>query len=144
MNLLLPCLYSFLATIGFCIIFNIRGKMIFFAALGGAIGWLFFELSAGFKSDLIQYFIATVVISFYSEIMARVHKVPVTVYLVAALIPLVPGSGIYYTMEHFIAGDMNSFLSTFAHTLAIAGCLALGILLVSSVFRLTAQMKQKL
>lgn len=136
MEIFLSCLYSFLACIGFCIIFNIRGKMVFYASLGGAIGWLSFELSAIFGTDLSQYFIATIVISMYAEIMARIHKAPVTVYLIASLIPLVPGSGIYYTMEHFIDGNIEAFLSTFVHTIAIAGCLAFGILLVSSIVRL--------
>lgn len=132
MTLFLPCLYSFLACIGFCIIFNIRGKMVFYASLGGAIGWFIFELAAIYGNDLTQYFAATVALSIYSEIMARVYKVPVTIFLIAALIPLVPGSGIYYTMEHFINGNTQEFLSTFIHTLAIAGSLAFGILLVSS------------
>ena len=135
MKILLSCLYSFVATIGFCVIFNIRGKMVFFASFGAALGWLAFELSAFFGTDLSQYFIAT------AEIMARLHKVPVTVYLIAALIPLVPGSGIYYTMEHFIDGNIDAFLSTFVHTIAIAGCLAFGILLVSSLVRLTNRIK---
>ena len=121
--------------------FNIRGKMVFFASLGGALGWIAYELSAFFGNDLSQYFVATVVIALYAEIMARLHKVPVTVYLIAALIPLVPGSGIYYTMEHFIEGNIDEFLATFVHTIAIAGCLAFGILLVSSLVRLTNRMK---
>ena len=87
MAILLSCLYSFIATIGFCIMFNIRGKMVFFASLGGALGWIAYELSAFFGNDLSQYFVATVVIALYAEIMARLHKVPVTVYLIAALIP---------------------------------------------------------
>lgn len=136
MEIFLSCLYSFLACIGFCIIFNIRGKMVFYASLGGVFGWLAFELFAFLGSDLSQYFISTVVISMYAEIMARIHKVPVTIYLIAALIPLVPGSGIYYTMEYFIDGNIEAFLSTFVHTIAIAGCLAFGILLVSSLVRL--------
>ncbi|MDE5978234.1 MAG: threonine/serine exporter family protein [Turicibacter sp.] len=143
MTILLSCLYSFLATIGFCIIFNIRGKMVFFASLGGALGWLAFELATIFGGDLVQFFISTVIIALYSEIMARIHKVPITVYLVAALIPLVPGSGIYYTMDHLINGDIDSFLTTFTHTIAIAGCLAFGILLVSSIFRLSQQIKSE-
>ena len=79
MSIFLPCLYAFLACVGFCLIFNIRGKMIIYASIGGALGWLIFELTAFYGNDLIQYFAATVVISLYSEIMARVHKVPVTV-----------------------------------------------------------------
>ena len=133
MSIFLPCLYSFLACIGFCLMFNIQGKMIIYASIGGALGWLVFELTAFYGNDLIQYFASTVAISIYSEVMARVRKVPVTVFLIPALIPTVPGSGIYYTMEHFIEGETEAFLSTFIHTLAIAGSLAFGILLVSSL-----------
>ena len=60
----------------------------------------------------------------------------VTGYLLVALFPLVPGGGIYYTMEYCIAGNTQMFLETGLHTLGIAGALALGILLVSSLNRL--------
>lgn len=136
MSVILACLYSFLACIGFCIIYNIRGKMIYFASLGGAMGWLVFLAFGLFGNDLVQYYFSIVFIALYSEMMARVHKVPVTVYLIVGLIPLVPGSGIYYTMEYFINGDTNEFLSSFIHTLAIAGSLAFGILTVSSIVRM--------
>ena len=88
------------------------------------------------QNDIVQFFIATVVITIYSEVMARIHKVPVTGYLLIALLPMVPGGGIYYTMEYCIAGNTQMFLETGLHTLGIAGALALGILLVSSLNRL--------
>ena len=44
-------------------------------------------------------------------------------------------------MEHFLNGNIDAFLSQFVHTIAIAGCLAFGILLVSSLVRLTNRIK---
>ena len=61
---------------------------------------------------------------------------PATGYLLVALFPLVPGGGIYYTMEYCIAGNTDLFLETGLHTLGVAGVLALGVLLVSSVVRM--------
>ncbi len=119
-----------------CLVFNVRGKLIFFTSLGGAIGWFIYLLFSPLQNDIVQFFIATVVITVYSEVMARVHKVPVTGYLLIALLPMVPGGGIYYTMEYCIAGNTQMFLETGLHTLGIAGSLALGILLVSSLNRL--------
>ena len=52
--------------------------------------------------------------------------------------PLVPGAGIYNTMRYALQGDTGQFLQTGLHTLGIAGCLALGVLLVSSAVRMTA------
>lgn len=113
-----------------------RGKILLLASLGGALGWLVYLLCNPLQNDIIQFFFATVAISIYSEIMARLYKAPVTGYLLVSLLPLVPGGGIYYTMEYCIIGNTEMFLETGIHTLGIAGALALGILLVSSFVRL--------
>ena len=68
--------------------------------------------------------------------MARVFKAPVTGFLILSILPLVPGNGIYYTMEHALNGDTELFLDTLMHTLGLAGALAVGVLLVASVVRL--------
>ena len=77
-------------------------------------------------------------ISAYAELMARVRRCPVTSYLLISFLPLVPGSGVYYTMEYSLHGDTEQFLETGLHTLGIAVCLALGVLLVSSAVRIAA------
>ncbi len=133
---LLPCLLAFLGCIPFCILFNIHTG-IFICAAGGALGWLVFLATEPlFHSDLLQMFFAAVAISAYSEIMARIRKCPVTGYLLVAFFPLVPGGGIYYTMEHAINGETELFLESFLHTLGLAGSLAVGVLLVSSFVRM--------
>jgi uncharacterized membrane protein YjjB (DUF3815 family) len=132
----LPCLWAFLACAAFCILFNIHAG-IFICAAGGALGWLVFIATAPlFRSDLIQVFIAALVISAYSEIMARIRRCPAIGYLVVALFPLVPGGGIYYAMEHAIAGDTDLFLETLFHTLGLSGSLAVGMLMVTSLVRM--------
>ena len=68
--------------------------------------------------------------------MARVRKRPVTAYLLISVFPLVPGAGIYYTMQYAIQGDASRFLSRGMHTLGLSGALALGILLVSTAMRM--------
>ena len=55
--------------------------------------------------------------------------------MLIALLPLVPGSGIYYTMRHCISGNTDLFLSTLLHTLGFAAAISVGAMLVSSVLR---------
>jgi len=55
---------------------------------------------------------------------------------VVGILPFVPGGGIYYTMEYCLSGNTQLFLSTGIHTFGVAGAVAVGILLVSSVTRL--------
>ena len=134
---LLPVLYAFGASGAFAIIYNIRGAGVLICAFGGALGWLAYLLSAPLlHSDILQSFVAALVISVYAEVMARIRKCPVTGYLLVAFFPLVPGGGIYYTMEHAINGETQAFLETGMHTMGIAGALAVGVLLVSSAVRL--------
>lgn len=130
------CLYAFVACLAFCIVFNVRGKALFFMPLGGALGWAVYLFCAPLQSELLQYFFGTLALSAYAEVMARAHKAPATGYLLVALLPMVPGGGIYYTMEYGIAGNMEMFLETGMHTLGIAGALAMGVLLISSCVRM--------
>lgn len=136
-DIIMPCIYAFFASLGFGFVFNLHGKKMFYAALGGGISWFVYLLFAGcFETDIPQYFISMIVVALYAEIMARLHKVPATVYLVISYIPLVPGGGAYYTMVHLVNGNTEKFVEVGLHTLFIAGAIAMGIVLVSSLTRI--------
>ena len=134
----LPCLWAFLACLGFCVILNIRtvsGMLI--CCGGGALGWLIYLIALLLgASDLLGYFLAALAISAFAEIMARIRKCPVTGYLLISFLPLVPGAGIYYTMEYALQGNTQMFLNQGMHTLGLAGSLAVGVLVMSSLVRL--------
>lgn len=131
----LSCLWAFLACAGFCVILNVRAGMLFCCA-GGALGQLVYLLAELAGGDLFGYFLAAAAISTYSEMMARVRKCPVTGYLMISFLPLVPGAGIYYTMEYALQGETALFLESGLHTLGTACCLAVGVLVVSSSVRM--------
>ncbi|MEG0469828.1 threonine/serine exporter family protein [Amedibacillus sp. YH-ame10] len=127
---------SFLATLGFGILFNIKGKKLILAGIGGAIGGIVYHVCLDMQmSEMMSMFWGSIALSLYSEIFARVCKTPVTTFLVAALIPLVPGGGMYRTMLQAIQGNAMQALTTGIDTIAIAGILVLGILLVSTVMK---------
>lgn len=141
-DVLLPCLFAFLASGGFAVIYNIHGPGILICGFGGGLGWLAYLLSAPLGSDISQTLVAAVVIALYSEIMARIRKCPVTGYLLVAIFPLVPGAGVYYTMEHAVNGENELFLNSFLHTLGLAGAIAVGVLLVSSLARMSTALRR--
>ncbi len=137
----LPCLWSFLACFAFCFIFNIRNLLgMIFCSIGGSLGWLIYLLCTWWISGnlgiLLSSFVAAVVVSFYSECMARIRKCPATGYLTISLLPLVPGAGIYYTMEYALLDDTEHFLNQGMLTLGTAISLAVGVLVVSSGIRI--------
>lgn len=133
----LACLLAFLACLGFCFTFNIRGVGMLLCCLGGALGWAVCLLvQNGGGSVYVSSFAASVTVAVYAEAMARIRRCPATSYLVVSYFPLVPGYTIYQAMDYSIRGNTDLFLETFARTFGIAGCIALGTLLVSTALRI--------
>ena len=94
-------------------------------------------------SEILSYFWASLFASLYSEIMARIRKYPAISYLLVSAFPLIPGAGVYYTMNFAVRGEMDMFAYRGMNTAAIAGIMAVGILLGSTVFRMYAQWKSR-
>lgn len=126
-------LYIFLASISFGVVFNIQGRKLFFAGLGGVISWWAYVIMGPIlSSETARYFAATIVLAVYSEMLARLFKAPVTIFMVIAIIPLVPGNSIYLSMESFVAGNTEKFNQVTLSTISIAGAIAMGLVLTSS------------
>lgn len=141
---LLYCLFAFLACMGFCLPYNVHGVGGLLCCLGGALGWGVYQLTAliAGQSVYLCSLAAAVSVAVYAECMARLRKYPATSYLVISFLPLVPGFTIYQAMEYSLRGDSQQFLETFIRTFGIAGCLALGTLLVSTALRIIRTRKE--
>ena len=128
---------AFIACYGFSIIFNIHGVGMCICALGGVLAWSAYLIAMELGGNL--YFanlIGGIVAAIYAETMARVRKYPAISYLVVSIFPLIPGAGVYYTMNHAVQGNTQLFAEKSLETAAIAGSIALGILLISTAFRM--------
>ena len=136
------CFFGFIGCVGFAIYFNIHGPGGLLCALGGFLSWAAYCISMelGF-GEIVSYFWSALFASVYSEIMARIRKYPAISYLVVSIFPLLPGAGVYYTMNHAVQGRMDLFANTGMRTAAIAGIMAVGILLGSTVFRMYSEHK---
>ena len=133
-KLILPCACAFVASIAFGFQFNIKKKHMLSAALGGILSQLVCTtLEINGASEIFSCFISSVAISIYSEMLAKRFHVPVNMYLVVSVIPLVPGSKIYNSMITLIDGNIDGFISQTAETFQIAGAIAMGIFAISSV-----------
>lgn len=142
---IVQCICAFTGALSFGVLFNIRGKNLVFAALGGSLSWFAFLISKSFiPTEIGQYFIAAAVISFYSECMAIIRKVPVTIFLVTSMIPLVPGGVLFYTMQNFFQGETTLGAEMGLKAFGIAGAIAMGILLMAFIVRAARQLMRKI
>ncbi len=123
----------FIGCTGFSLIFTIHGQGSLLCTLGGVITWLIYLVTMGKTgSDLTGYFFATLFSAVYSELMARIRKYPAISYLVVSIFPLLPGAGLYITMTYAVNSQLEAFAAQGLHTGAIAGVMAVAILLGSS------------
>ena len=133
---------GFLGALGFAIIYNIRGKKLVAAALGGFLSWsLFLLLGLFMDSEPIRYLIVSMSISIYAELLARILKTPTTTFIITALIPLIPGASLYYTMSSVFGGNFEVFLGNAVSTLSLALALAVGVAIVAAGARLVIRFK---
>lgn len=122
---------------GFAALFNIRGKKLIYASIGGLISWGVYLLTSCLTSDPYMCgFTSSVMLSLYAECMARFHKTPVTVFLVSAAIPLFPGAALYRAMNCLMQRDWEGFTAEGTYALIFAACMSAGITLTTIIFQI--------
>lgn len=134
------------AMVGIAIIFDVPPKKLFWALIGSTISCLLMLIGDKFGLDpLITNMVATAVPCVYCEIMARVLKTPTTVFMIPTLLPLVPGSRLYYTMFYLFSGNQALFMENMLAAVKICTGIAVAIILVTGAMRwIEAAKKQRL
>lgn len=135
---------SFFGSVGYACTFNTRARRLVMAGFGGLIGWTAYLITGYFMfSEPMKYFIAAIVINVYAEIMAVSQKAPSTVFIVSAIMPLVPGGMLYRTMRFAVTKKWGDFGKLGVETLSIALALALGMLIANSVIKSMRKRRRK-
>ncbi len=120
---------AFIGSMGFAMLFNIRGDKLLSCALGGLASWsVYLALGMIVQDDVIRFFITSMALTLYAEVMARIRRSPDTIYIICAAIPLIPGGSLYNTMHFAAQGRWEEFSETGMHTLLLAAAIAVGIL----------------
>ena len=144
-QILLRCVGAFGGTLGYAFILNAPMSTVFPASVTGLAGYLIYELLLHFTGmgALFSYFAATVVISVACEIEARVMRMPSTIFLLTALVPLVPGYTFYLAMLSMVE-DKGALAASYGlEAVQIVAAIAVGAAVTSIIFRaLTVRRKR--
>jgi uncharacterized membrane protein YjjB (DUF3815 family) len=129
-------IFALAATFGYSIVFNVPKKLLHISAIGGALGWLSYTaLDANMNSPVTAAFIAASVVAIWSEILAGRVQDLVTIFIIPGIIPLVPGSGMYYTMLAIIEKEFGKAAVLGSETLSVAAAISSALIMVSSISR---------
>ena len=144
MELFLVTVGCFIAVTGFAVLVETPKKYILQAAVAGAGGgWVyFFSIQRG-MDVVAASFLSALVISLLAHTFAGIFKAPVTVFLIAGILPTVPGAGMYRTVYYIITDNRAQSSYYLIQTLEIAGVIALAIFIVDSLFRIRLRKYRK-
>ena len=135
--MIIAALWSGGASIFCSLYFNTR---YFHAVISGLLGvmsyFVYLLIREYMGNEAMGFFIGTVAVAVSSEILAVLMKNPATVFLLSGLLPLVPGGGLFYMMRAVIQKRFTEAFYTGYQTVMAAAAIALGVAVVSSVFRI--------
>ena len=124
-----------IATFGFALFMHTPKRSIIQTSIAGGVGWVVYLIVDKYAGPVLGSFLAACFIALSGEIFARVYKTPSIVYILSGMLPLVPGRGLYFTMYNIITEQYYEALQTGTTTLAVAGAIALGIVIVTTSAR---------
>lgn len=127
-------LAALLGSCGFGMLFGLPRRYLPPASLGGMLGWvIYLAVNAWLHSAFLAYLLAASFGVVYAEVLARRLKTPATLFVIPAIIPLVPGSSLYSAMSCAVRGDMPAARAFGTQTLEYALAIAAGISFVVTV-----------
>ena len=133
-----------LGATAFSLLYQTEPKRYFLCLCAGALAWSVFLLAERADMGLfLANLCAGAVGTLFAECMARLKKLPATVVLAAAIIPLVPGRTLYLTMDSIVHGASAAAVQYAETTAVVAFGVAAGTVLISSAYRSFALFRQK-
>ena len=144
MDKILQILMGAIGTLGFGILFNIRGKKLVLAVLGATLSWsLCVALESVMAGEPTRWFISAMFVAMWAETLARLLRTPATTFLIPGIIPHIPGGALYNTMRFALERQWSECFSKAFYTFRLALSLALGIIVVHSLWTLAQRILQK-
>ncbi|NBA61481.1 threonine/serine exporter family protein [Enterococcus mundtii] len=133
-HILIQFSFSFLATAAFAIITNVPRKALVWCGLAGAVGWMIYWLCLAMGGGAaLGSLLGSLGVAFASDLFSKQLKMPVTIFNIPGMVPLVPGGLAYQAVRSLVTGAYQDAAFFTVQAIMIAGAIALG-LVISEVF----------
>lgn len=137
MDLITNIVISFIATACFGVIFNAPVKAIPWCGFVGSVGWTSSYILGNLGFDEVHYsLMGAFVIAIVAHYFARKFRMPMIVFSVSGIIPLVPGGIAYNAMRSILEKDYLSGMEGSMRAFIISGALAMGLVFAEVMMQL--------
>ena len=86
---------------------------------------------------------AAILVSVLSYFCAKVYKIPIIIFNVSGIIPLVPGGMAYNAMRHFVGNDYTTAVELSMQVVFLAGGIALGLMFSEVIKQIGSKLSWK-
>ena len=145
-EIILELFYALIGSLGFSLLFNLRKEHLAAAVLGGTAEWAVYMAAEWFFGGgvFLPSVAAAAFAAVYAEVVARIKRAPATVFYIPALVPMIPGGSLYYTMSHAVRSDWDMVRVYAGNTMYCAVGIAVGLCIVLSVTFTGRKLRDKL
>jgi len=134
MTILIHIAFSFVSTVAFGVLTNIPKRALIATGAAGMIGWLIYwglqQQGYGIGS---ANFLAAFAVGCVSIFFSRRKKIPMIIFNIPSLVPLVPGGPAYKAVREFALGDNFVGLENLMIVVITAGAIAGGFMMTNVV-----------
>lgn len=135
---------SFVGTACFGVIFQIPKRSLMQCGLAGMIGWLvYYGLIRAEADPIAATWASAVLIGLIAHYLAVRFKVPVTVFSVSGIIPLVPGGMAYDAMLNVVQNDYQAAVQLGAKAFMLSGAIAVGLVFSEVINQLVKRIRTR-
>ncbi|MEK3978900.1 threonine/serine exporter family protein [Psychrobacillus sp. FSL K6-2836] len=128
---------SFIAATAFGVVFNAPKKLLFYCGIVGMTGWLVYMSVNQLNQDQVSAsFAGAFTVAFVAHLMAKKFKMPMIIFSVAGIIPLVPGGTAYNAMRSVVEKNYALALEHASVALLISGSIAMGLVFAETITQL--------
>lgn len=141
---MIKLLWAMLGSLGFGIIFNVNMNKLFPVMIGGFLNYFVYYIILRITNNIfLSAAFCAIVTSLYSECLALMLKCPTTIFILTGLIPSVPGSSLFYTMQNLVLKNTNEALKQGIITIEVILGIVSGMLFASAVMVILNTKKKK-
>lgn len=144
MEYLIQAALSFVSVACFAVLFNVPVKLIVQSGFVGVTGWMIYYIGVELQVDPVTAtFLGAFVVALSSNVMARRLRVPMIVFSVVGIIPLVPGGTAYSAMRSAVENDYIMTIQYGVKAFIISGAIAMGLVFAEVIVQLFVRLRRK-